>query len=114
MSVRPISPPSASMRGWGLSDTAGSARVWRSNAMVTGRIDRGAYTVEKLIYQSLPEFYVTSSLYVPKEREARAPSVLFVCGHSESGKAYPRYQAVCADLAANGFVVLAMDPPGQG
>ena len=24
------------------------------------------------------------------------------------------YQAVCVDLAANGFVVLAVDPPGQG
>jgi hypothetical protein len=84
------------------------------HAEVTGRIDRGAYTIEKIIYQSLPEFFVTSLLYLPKEREARAPAVLFVCGHAETGKAYPQYQAVCADLAANGFVVLAMDPPGQG
>jgi hypothetical protein len=83
-------------------------------AEVTGRIERGSFTIEKLIYQSLPEFYVTSSLYLPREREARAPAVLFVCGHAESGKAYPRYQAVCADLAYNGFIVLAMDPPGQG
>jgi hypothetical protein len=83
-------------------------------AEVMGQIDRGAFTIEKLIYQSVPEFYVTSSLYQPKEREARAPAVLFVCGHSEAGKAYPKYQAVCADLAANGFIVLAMDPPGQG
>src|SRR4051812_3365271 len=34
---------------------------------VTGQIDGGAYTIEKLIYQSLPEFYVTSLLYLPKE-----------------------------------------------
>jgi dienelactone hydrolase len=81
---------------------------------VTGTLDAGAYTIEKLIYQSLPEFYVTSLLYLPKERERRAPAVLFVCGHAENAKAYPRYQAVCADLAANGFIVLCMDPPGQG
>jgi hypothetical protein len=81
---------------------------------VTGQVDGGSYTIEKLIYQSLPDFFVTSLLYLPKEREARAPAVLFVCGHAESGKAYPVYQAVCADLASNGFVVLAMDPPGQG
>jgi acetyl xylan esterase AXE1 len=84
------------------------------HAEVTGSIDRGAYTIEKLIYQSLPEVFVTSLLYLPKERQARAPAVLFVCGHAETGKAYPPYQAVCADLAANGFIVLAMDPPGQG
>ncbi len=81
---------------------------------VMGEIDAGAYTIQKLIYQSLPEFYVTSLLYLPKEREKRAPAVLFVCGHAEDAKAYPRYQAVCADLASSGFVVLCMDPPGQG
>jgi cephalosporin-C deacetylase-like acetyl esterase len=81
---------------------------------ITGRIEQPAYTIEKLIYQSLPEFYVTSLLYLPREREPRAPAVLFVCGHAENAKAYLRYQQVCADLAANGFVVLCMDPPGQG
>src|SRR6266851_4987834 len=70
------------------------------NAEVTGRIDRGAYTIEKLIYQSLPDFFVTSLLYLPKERAGgasdqrahsggpvpgRAPAVLFVCGHAETG-----------------------------
>jgi len=81
---------------------------------ITGRIDRGAYSIENLIYQSMPEFYVTSSLYLPKEREARAPAVLFVCGHAETGKAYPHYQRVCADLAANGFVVLPWTLRGRG
>ena len=81
---------------------------------VTGTIDRGRYTIEKLIYQSLPEFYVTAALYVPKDLRGPAPAVLFVCGHAEDGKAYRNYQAVCVDLAENGFVVLAMDPPGQG
>lgn len=81
---------------------------------VTGRIDRGAFAIEKLIFESLPEFYVTALLYLPRERERRAPAVLFVCGHAGLAKAYPEYQAVCIDLAANGFVVLAIDPPGQG
>jgi cephalosporin-C deacetylase-like acetyl esterase len=81
---------------------------------ITGRIEQPAYTIEKLIYQSLPEFYVTSLLYLPREHEPRAPAVLFVCGHAENAKAYLRYQQVCADLATNGFVVLCMDPPGQG
>ncbi|MGI6207643.1 MAG: alpha/beta hydrolase family protein [Anaerolineae bacterium] len=83
-------------------------------ACCTGVLDRGSYTIEKIIYQSLPGFYVTANLYVPKGLTGKAPGILFVCGHSENGKAEPRYQAVCIDLAANGFVVLAMDPPGQG
>ncbi|OGG50552.1 MAG: hypothetical protein A3F84_13635 [Candidatus Handelsmanbacteria bacterium RIFCSPLOWO2_12_FULL_64_10] len=84
------------------------------NPVCTGRIDRGRYVIEKVVYESLPEFYVTAALYVPKGIERPRPAVLFVCGHSDEGKAYPVYQAVAVDLAENGFVVLAMDPPGQG
>lgn len=84
------------------------------DAHCTGVIDRDGYTIEKIIYQSLPGFHVTANLYLPKGLAEKAPAVLLVCGHSEAGKAEPRYQAVCVDLAQNGFVVLAMDPPGQG
>ncbi len=84
------------------------------NVQCTGSLDRGGFTIEKLIYESLPEFYVTAALYVPKGIVSPRPAVVFVHGHSDLGKAYPVYQAVCVDLAANGFVVLAVDPPGQG
>jgi dienelactone hydrolase len=84
------------------------------NVQCTGSLDRGTFTIEKLIYESLPQFYVTAALYVPKDIVAPQPAVVFVHGHSDLGKSYPTYQAVCVDLAANGFVVLAVDPPGQG
>ncbi|RKU13353.1 hypothetical protein C6502_03040 [Candidatus Poribacteria bacterium] len=84
------------------------------NVQCTGSVDRGAFTIEKLIYESLPEFYVTAALYLPKGIVFPQPAVVFVHGHSDLGKSYPVYQAVCVDLAANGFVVLAVDPPGQG
>ena len=84
------------------------------NVQCTGSVDRGAFTIEKLIYESLPEFYVTAALYLPKGIVSPQPAVVFVHGHSDLGKSYPVYQAVCVDLAANGFVVLAVDPPGQG
>ena len=84
------------------------------NVQCTGALDRGKFTVEKLIYESLPEFYVTAALYVPKGIESPQPAVVFVHGHSDLGKSYPVYQSVCVDLANNGFVVLAVDPPGQG
>ncbi len=84
------------------------------NVQCTGILDRGGFTIEKLIYESLPEFYVTAALYVPKGIVSSQPAVVFVHGHSDLGKSYPVYQAVCVDLAANGFIVLAVDPPGQG
>ena len=84
------------------------------NVECTGSLDCGAFTIEKLIYESQPEFYVTAALYLPKGIAAPQPAVVFVHGHSDLGKSYPTYQAVCVDLAANGFIVLAVDPPGQG
>ncbi|MCZ7649237.1 MAG: acetylxylan esterase [Planctomycetota bacterium] len=86
------------------------------NAKVAGTLDRGAYEIEKILYESLPNFPVTANLYVPKSRRGAkpGPAVLFVCGHAEEAKAYPKYQQVCIDLALDGFVVLAVDPPGQG
>ena len=84
------------------------------NAHITGTIAQETYTIEKLVYESSPNFYVTTALYVPKGLSAPAPAVVFVHGHSDLGKGYPEYQAVCIDLVNNGFVVLAVDPPGQG
>ncbi|MCE7983530.1 MAG: hypothetical protein DYG89_20345 [Caldilinea sp. CFX5] len=84
------------------------------NAQGMGLITQERYVIEKLVYESLPNFYVTAALYVPKGLSAPAPAVVFVHGHSDLGKGYPEYQAVCIDLVNNGFVVLAVDPPGQG
>ncbi|MBI3947622.1 MAG: acetylxylan esterase [Armatimonadetes bacterium] len=83
-------------------------------ATCTGTIDRGSFTIEKTLYQSQPEFYVTASLYVPKSLARPAPAVLFVIGHTDLGKAYFEEQTLCASLAENGFVALLMDPIGQG
>jgi dienelactone hydrolase len=84
------------------------------NARCTGVIQSDGYAIEKLIYESLPGFYVTALLYAPAQAATPAPAVLFVHGHHDVGKAAPEYQAVCIDLVRNGFFVLAVDPPGQG
>lgn len=80
---------------------------------ITGVIQGEGYRIEKVIFQSLPGFFVTSNLYLP-EGEGPVPGILFACGHSRDAKAYPVYQKVCLDLVANGFAVLAVDPQGQG
>jgi|SRR5579871_3934026 len=81
------------------------------NAKVTGRIEADAYTIEKVIFESLPGFYVTANLYRPSQ-PGRYPGVLVQAGHTQEGK--PEGQRLAANLAMKGFVVLAFDPLGQG
>src|SRR5436853_2174073 len=81
------------------------------NSRVIGQLRNDSYTIEKLIYQSLPGFYVTANLYRPN-RPGRYPAVLLQAGHTQEGK--PENQRIAANLAMKGFVVLCFDPIGQG
>lgn len=100
------------------------ARVWKLiggqlektplNAKITGVIEREHYRIEKLIFESQPEFYVTAHLYLPKSAARPFPGILAPLGHTSDGKAYPAYQTMFQNLARLGFAVLAWDPPGQG
>ncbi|MBZ5544655.1 MAG: S9 family peptidase [Acidobacteriia bacterium] len=77
------------------------------NVKITGVVDRPAYRIEKLYYESLPQLYVTANLYVPKNLAARAPGVLYVCGHSPKQKVH--YQAHPRRFAELGFVCLIVE-----
>ncbi|HXG34324.1 MAG TPA: acetylxylan esterase [Bryobacteraceae bacterium] len=81
------------------------------NARVTGKIERPSYVIEKVIFESLPRFYVTANLYRPAA-PGKYPGILLPLGHWEQGK--PAVQRIAANLALKGFVVLAYDPIGQG
>lgn len=84
------------------------------NARITGVVDRDAYTIEKVIFESRPGFLVTANLYLPKDRSAPVPGVVASCGHSNNGKAAEPYQSFAQGLARMGYVVLIFDPLGQG
>ncbi len=83
------------------------------NARVTGVLQRDGYRVEKLVYESLPKFYVTANVYVPAGA-GPFPAALGVAGHSANGKASSTYQHGWIAMAKRGILVLAFDPPGQG
>ena len=57
------------------------------NPRVTGVVKRDQYTIEKVIFESRPEFPVTANLYVPTGRKFPLPGVVGSCGHSNNGKA---------------------------
>ncbi|MGD0222138.1 MAG: acetylxylan esterase [Terriglobia bacterium] len=84
------------------------------HARVTGEVPREGYVIRKVIFESLPEYYVTANLYVPTTGKGPFPAVLTPCGHSQNGKAYDIYQHLFIGLAKRGYVVLSYDPMGQG
>jgi cephalosporin-C deacetylase-like acetyl esterase len=84
------------------------------NPVTRGTIERNAYRIEKVTFESQPEFYVTAHLYVPRSGKAPHPAILCAVGHAPEGKTYGSYQTLFQNLARQGFVVLTWDPPGQG
>ena len=91
---------------------------WRKtplHAEITGPPDRDGYTIENLLFQSLPGFYVTANVYVPKDAPRPMPAVVVTAGHAmELGKNQNLYRTAQLNLVRQGFVVLAYDPIGQG
>src|SRR6516164_5050335 len=81
------------------------------NPRTTGTIQGEGYAIEKVIFESLPGFYVTANVYRPAQ-PGRYPGILLQAGHTQEGK--PEGQRLAANLALKGFVVLAFDPVGQG
>ncbi len=84
------------------------------NPRVTATIERDAYRIENVVFESRPEFWVTANLYLPKGPSGKAPAVVGTCGHSTNGKASEFYQSFAQGLARQGYVVLLYDPIGQG
>src|SRR6478609_7337264 len=81
------------------------------NARVTKTTRRDGFIIDHVLFESLPQYYVTANLYRP-DAAGRHPAVLMSMGHWESGKAAG--QLLSSNLARKGFVVLAYDPVGQG
>ena len=82
------------------------------NAQITGRLERDGYTIEKLLYQSRPGFYVTAAVYVPADARLPAPAILCPHGHRQDGHYHPEVQSRMIGLAKRGYVVLTLDKVG--
>jgi pimeloyl-ACP methyl ester carboxylesterase len=82
------------------------------HAIITGRVSGNGFHIEKLMYQSLPGFYVTALVYVPENGDKVHPAILVPAGHSANGKIH--YQDLCQRLVERGYLVISWDPIGQG
>jgi cephalosporin-C deacetylase-like acetyl esterase len=79
-----------------------------------GVLKRDGYRIEKLIFQSRPDVWVTASAYVPEGIKGDVPAVLVVHGHYPWARRDPVVQAHCLGLVKLGFFVLAVDAFGAG
>lgn len=84
------------------------------NPVITGTIEREDFKVEKLYFESLPGYYVTAALFIPKVRKGKLPAILYCSGHTPTGFRSDVYQHNILNYVKKGFVVLAFDPIGQG
>ncbi len=83
------------------------------NATIVETIEGDGFTIEKILFESQPNHYVSAMLFLPASKPPY-PGVLVPCGHSANGKAYDSYQRVCMLLALNGMAALIYDPIDQG
>ncbi len=83
---------------------------------VFGRIDRGDHTIEKVLIQPMPGFYLAGNLYRPVGVKGRAPGILSPHGHWKRGRLEDTDQVSvpgrCISLARQGFVVFSYDMVG--
>ncbi|HQG76304.1 MAG TPA: acetylxylan esterase [Bacteroidales bacterium] len=84
------------------------------NVRITGVLKKDGYRIEKLVYESMPGFYVTGCLFIPDGIRGKRPAILNVIGHTDISFRGAGYQTLILHLVQKGFIVFAIDPIGQG
>jgi len=83
------------------------------NAKVVGKVAGDGYHVEKILFESQPQHYVTAALFLPPGK-GPFPAVVIPSGHSATAKAAGYNQNAAILLAKHGVAALNYDPIGQG
>jgi dienelactone hydrolase len=87
------------------------------NAQVFGKLERDGYTVEKVLLETLPGFYLGGNLYRPRGQQGPFPGVVSPHGHWAYGRlentALVSVPGRSISLARQGYVVFTYDMNGQ-
>ena len=86
------------------------------NARSLGTTQADGFRIEKILFDSQPNFPVTALLYLPDPKpgapQQKLPAIVVAPGHGATGKASD--YGFASTFARNGFAVLSYDPIGQG
>ena len=86
------------------------------HAEVFGRLQREDYTIEKVLLETLPGYYLGGNLYRPLNRTGKLPGIVNPHGHWTYGRLENQDlfsgQALGINLAKQGYVVFAYDMVG--
>jgi dienelactone hydrolase len=87
------------------------------NAQVFGKLERDGYTIEKVLLETLPGFYLGGNLYRPLGRQGPFPGIVSPHGHWQYGRlensTVVSVPGRALSLARQGFVVFTYDMIGQ-
>ncbi len=87
------------------------------NPQVFGKLERDGYTIEKVLLETRPGFYLGGNLYRPRGRQGPFPAIVSPHGHWHYGRlentAVVSVPGRAINLAKQGFVVFSYDMVGQ-
>ena len=86
------------------------------NPRIVKRVERGDYSIENVLLETLPGYYLGGNLYRPLGRKGRFPGVLLAHGHAVNGRLENTHLAsppsMGISMARQGYVVFAYDMVG--
>ncbi|MEO8025949.1 MAG: acetylxylan esterase, partial [Bryobacteraceae bacterium] len=114
------------LRGQGLSAAGLDPMPEKTplHPQIFGRLERDGYTVEKVLLETMPGFFLGGNLYRPSGRASKFPAILYAHGHFKQGRlentvpSSPGYTHLAStpgfgiNMARMGFVVFAWDMVG--
>jgi dienelactone hydrolase len=84
--------------------------------VISGRMERKGYSVEKVYIETLPDYYLCGNLYRPLGKSTKSPGVLVAHGHWDYGRLENQVlnsgQKRAANLALQGYVAFSYDMVG--
>jgi dienelactone hydrolase len=72
------------------------------NPIVTGRIERPGFTVDRVAFQAFPGHSVTGNLYRPAKATTPSPAVIFAHGHWANGRLHEEAEAAAKKMVERG------------
>ncbi|MBN8786315.1 MAG: acetylxylan esterase [Terrimonas sp.] len=87
-----------------------------SKPIINGKKIMDGYSIENVVFESLPGFYVTGNLYRPLKKQKKYAGILCPHGHGNNpeGRFREQTQKRCGTLARMGAIVFVWDMIGQG